>query len=93
MLFIVYCVDHPGMAERRQTHFAAHKARLLASPLKARIAGPLIDPDGSVGGSLFLYEAADIDAVRRLVHEDPFNTERIWKTVDIRLFLNRADEH
>ncbi|RQS62545.1 YciI family protein [Burkholderia sp. Bp8963] len=93
MFFVVYCVDHPGMAERRQTHFAAHKARLLASPLKARIAGPLIEPDGAVGGSLFLYEADDIETVRRLVQEDPFNTERIWKTVDIRIFLNRADEH
>ncbi|KAB0684983.1 YciI family protein [Burkholderia territorii] len=93
MLFVVYCLDHQGMAERRQTHFAAHKARLLASPLKARIAGPLIDPDGSVGGSLFLYDADDIEAVRRLVLDDPFNTEGIWKTVEIRFFLNRADEH
>jgi len=93
MLFVVYCLDHPDMAERRQTHFAAHKARLTASPLKARIAGPLLDPDGSVSGSLFLFETDDIEHVQRLVQDDPFNTEGIWKSVDIRLFLNRAGEH
>ncbi|WP_415749118.1 YciI family protein [Burkholderia sp. BCC1998] len=47
----------------------------------------------SVSGGLFLYEAGDIDTVRRLVHEDPFNTEGVWRTVDIRFFPNRADEH
>jgi len=93
MLFVVYCLDNPDMAERRQTHFAAHKARLMASPLTAKIAGPLIDPDGSVSGSLFVFETDDIENVRRLIHDDPFNTEGIWKSVDIRLFLNRADEH
>ncbi|RQS14903.1 YciI family protein [Burkholderia sp. Bp8998] len=93
MLFIVYCLDHPGMTDRRQIHFAAHKARLLASPLKARMAGPLVDADGAVGGSLFLYEADDIEAVRQLVLDDPFYTDGIWKSVDIRLFLNRAGEH
>jgi uncharacterized protein len=93
MQFIVYCLDHPGMAERRRVYFAAHKSRLEAAPLRALVAGPLFEPDGAVGGSFFLYESDDIEAIRRLVLDDPFHTAGIWKTVEIRRFENRAGSH
>ena len=90
MQFIVYCLDNPGMAEHRRAHFALHKARLLASPLQAMIAGPLTGVDGATRGSFFLYEADDIETVRSLVLKDPFNEAGIWKTVDIYRFENKA---
>ncbi|ANB73058.1 YciI family protein [Paraburkholderia phytofirmans] len=93
MHIIVYCLDHPETAERRRTHFAAHKARLQASPLRALIAGPLTEPDGTTSGSFFLYESEDIETVRHFVLDDPFNTAGIWKTVDIRHFENRVNSH
>lgn len=93
MQFIVYCLDHPGMAEHRRTHFATHKARLQASPLQALIAGPLTGTDGATLGSFFLYEADDIETVRRLILDDPFNSAGIWKTVDIYRFENKAGSH
>jgi uncharacterized protein YciI len=42
-------------------------------------------------GSFFLYEADDIDAVRRFNANDPFNGAGIWKSVEIRPFLKRVD--
>ncbi|MFM0074545.1 YciI family protein [Paraburkholderia sediminicola] len=93
MQFIVYCLDHSQMAERRRAHFEEHKARLQASTLRALIAGPLIELDGTVSGSFFHYESDDIETVRRFVLDDPFNTAGIWKTVDIWRFENRADSH
>jgi uncharacterized protein YciI len=93
MNFVVYCLDHPGMAERRRAHFEPHKARLQASPLRALIAGPLTGLDGTVNGSFFLYESDDIESVRRFVLDDPFNTAGIWKTVDIWRFENRVHSH
>lgn len=93
MHFVVYCLDHPDMAERRRAHFQVHKERLLASPLRALIAGPLTEPDGAISGSFFLYESDDIETVRRFVLDDPFNTAGIWKMVDIRCFENRVNSH
>jgi uncharacterized protein len=91
MHIIVYCLDHPGMAERRLAHYEAHKARLQTSPLLTLVSGPLTDLDGTPVGSFFLYESDDIEAVRRFIAEDPFNVAGIWNTVDIRPFIKRVD--
>ena len=93
MQFIVYCLDNPEMTEHRRAHFATHKAQLLASPLQALIAGPLTASDGKTRGSFFLYEADDIEAVRRQVCGDPFNAAGIWETVDIFRFDNKVGSH
>ncbi|MCG5078167.1 YciI family protein [Paraburkholderia tagetis] len=90
MHIVVYCLDHPDVIALRRTHFAAHKARLETSPLHTVIAGPLTEPDGTIVGSFFLYDAHDIETVRAFVLEDPFNIAGIWKTVDIRCFEKRA---
>ncbi|QBR01923.1 YciI family protein [Paraburkholderia pallida] len=91
MHFIVYCIDHPGMVERRLANYDAHKAWLETSPLRTLISGPLTELDGTMIGSFFLYEADDIENVRAFASRDPFNVAGIWETVDIRAFLKRVD--
>ena len=89
--FVVYCLDHPGMVQRRLDHYDAHKAYLQTSPVRALISGPLTELDGTMIGSFFLYEGDDIEAVRRFVVGDPFNQAGIWNTIDIRPFIKRVD--
>jgi uncharacterized protein len=91
MHFVVYCLDHPGVAERRLAHYDEHRAWRQASPLNTLISGPLTDFEGTAIGSFSLYEADDIEAVRRFVQDDPFNKAGVWNTVDIRPFLKRVD--
>jgi len=92
MHFTVYCLDHPGMLQRRLEHYEAHKAYLKAAPVKMLISGPLVEPDGkTMIGSFFLYETDCIDMLQRFVDEDPFNKAGIWKTVEVRAFLKRVD--
>ncbi|VXC14675.1 conserved hypothetical protein [Burkholderia sp. 8Y] len=92
MHFTVYCLDHPGMVERRLQHYDDHKAYLKTAPIKTLISGPLLDSDGeTMIGSFFLYEADDNGVLLRFVNEDPFNKAGIWKTVDVQQFLKRVD--
>jgi uncharacterized protein len=62
MNFVVYCLDHPGMVQRRLDHYEAHKAYLQTSPVRTLISGPLTELDGTMIGSFFLYEGDDIEA-------------------------------
>ncbi|CAL8481575.1 YciI family protein [Caballeronia sp. S22] len=92
MHFTVYCLDHPGMLQRRLEHYDDHKAYLKTAPIATLISGPLLESDGeTMIGSFFLYEADRIDVLRRFVDEDPFNQAGIWKTAEIRPFLKRVD--
>jgi uncharacterized protein len=91
MNFVVYCLDHPGMGQRRLENYEAHKAYLQTSPLHTLVSGPLTELDGTMNGSFFLYEGDDIAAVRAFVAGDPFNQAGIWKTIEIRPFVKRVD--
>jgi|ERR1700754_4076454 uncharacterized protein len=92
MHFTVYCLDHPGMVQRRLEHYEAHKAYLQTAPVRALISGPLLESDGeTMIGSFFLYEADRFDVLQRFVDEDPFNKAGIWRTIEVRPFLKRVD--
>ncbi|MBP0624810.1 YciI family protein [Cupriavidus consociatus] len=92
MHFIVYCLDHAGMVERRLEHYDAHKAYLETAPVKTLVSGPLTLPDGeTMIGSFFLYEADGAEEIQRFVDGDPFNKAGIWKSIEIRPFIKRVD--
>jgi uncharacterized protein len=92
MNYIVYCLDHDGMVDKRLEHYDAHKAYLATSPVKTLISGPLVaDDNQTMIGSFFLYESDSIEEVRQFARQDPFNKSGIWKTVEIRPFLKRVD--
>ncbi|NKJ47678.1 hypothetical protein CIC12_13175 [Burkholderia sp. SG-MS1] len=92
MHFTVYCLDHPGMLQRRLERYDDHKSYLKTAPIKTLISGPLLDSDGeTMIGSFFLYEVDRIDVLRRFVDDDPFNKAGIWRTVEVRPFLKRVD--
>ncbi|OUL72752.1 YciI family protein [Paraburkholderia hospita] len=92
MNYIVYCLDHDGMVEKRLENYDAHKAYLATSPVKTLVSGPVVAEDNqTMIGSFFLYESDSIEEVRAFNQADPFNKAGIWKTVDIRPFLKRVD--
>jgi uncharacterized protein len=92
MNFVVYCLDHHGMEERRSEHRDAHRAHLQNTSIRRLIAGPLTEPDGTtICGNFSVYEGDDIEALREYVLRDPYNEAGIWKTVEIRPFIMRID--
>jgi uncharacterized protein len=92
MNYIVYCLDHDGMVDKRLSNYDAHKAYLATSPVKTLVSGPLTASDNqTMIGSFFLYESDSIEEVQNFIKDDPFNKASIWKTIDIRPFLKRVD--
>jgi uncharacterized protein YciI len=84
-LFAITCQDKPGhldlRLERRPDHFAYLKTQ---EPL-IRVAGPRLDAQGQMCGSLFVIEAEDLAAAQAFSAGDPF-TAVLFETVQITAF-------
>ncbi len=92
MLFTMFCIDKPGVQERRKEVLPAHVEYLATEPVKLVISGPLVSDDGEdIIGSLYLFEAPDRAAVDAFQANDPLVQADIWETVEVRAFIKRVD--
>jgi len=92
MLFIIYCLDKPGVAELRAANMAAHKDYIDTKPIKLLLSGPLTTDDGKgVVGSFFMVDAADRAQVERFQRNDPMFKSGIWASIEVRAFAKRID--
>ena len=83
--FVLHCVDAPGAAPLRAQHRPAHLEHIRNSG-KVRVAGPLLDEDEAMIGSLIIVEARDMEAARAFSQADPFSREGVFGSVDIQRF-------
>lgn len=72
MLYIVLFTDNADRADVRQRLMPAHLDFLERHREQIRVAGPLLESDGSGAGGLWLVGTASHDAVMELVQADPF---------------------
>lgn len=84
MLFAIICIDKHGALETRKTNRDAHLAHIKGSGGAIVQAGPFLDGDGQMCGSLLIYEADDIDAARQWAAADPYAKAGLFQSVDIR---------
>ncbi|MEQ1582114.1 MAG: YciI family protein [Steroidobacteraceae bacterium] len=92
MLFVIHCIDKPGVEAARAAAIQAHVAYLATKPIKVMMSGPLTSDDGSrVVGSFFIVEAGDRAQVERFQAADPLFLAGIWATIDVRVFDKRVD--
>jgi hypothetical protein len=83
-LFVLTCIDHANGLERRMTVRPAHLAYVDENRAKLKIAGPLLDDDGQMIGSLFIMEADGRSEVEAFSAADPYRLNDVFETVDIR---------
>lgn len=91
MLFVIFCVDKPGIARDPEV-MAAHVEYLNNSPIKNVMSGPLTGDDGEgVTGSLYIVDAENRQAITDFQKDDPLVKADYWELVEVRAFNKRVD--
>ena len=83
MLFAVICDDAPENAHIREDQRPAHRAYLKESG-PVRQAGPFLDADGAMCGSLILIEVDDQQAAETWAMNDPYAKAGLFSNVAVR---------
>lgn len=84
MLYAIHCIDKPGHLEVRKANRDAHLAHIRGTDGAIVQAGPLLDAEGQMCGSLLIYEADDIAAPQAWAEADPYAAAGLFERVEIR---------
>jgi uncharacterized protein YciI len=82
--FALICLDKPGSVDLRLASREAHLAYVQDHRDLVRLAGPFLDDEGRMVGSLFLIEAPDEAAARAFHAADPYVLAGLFERSDLR---------
>lgn len=83
--FAVIGLDRDGALKTRRAAREAHLAYLAGFPEGfVRMAGPFLDDEGAMCGSLLIVEAPDRAAVDAFVAGDPYAAAGLFRSVEVR---------
>lgn len=82
MRFAIFAQDKPDSLELRMETRAEHLAYL--SNYELLVAGPLLDDDGAMCGSLIIMEAESSEEIERIAEGDPYRKAGLFESVTIR---------
>jgi len=86
--FLIYAEDKAGSLHIRQNARADHLAWLKApSDVKLLSAGPWLDNEGTMRGSLVIVEADSQDVVENWLSHDPYRLAGLTKNVTIKPYM------
>ncbi len=89
MKFIVYTEDKPNSLNIRKENRNAHLAFLRAgdAPVELLTAGPWLDDDGVMRGSVLIVEADDKETVENWLSDDPYRAAGLTGKTMIKAFV------
>jgi len=76
------CTDKPGHLETRKGNRDAHLAYIKDTGV-VEMAGPLLDTDGNMAGSLIILDVDDYAAARAWADADPYARAGLFETVSL----------
>ena len=82
MLVALMAHDKEGALSVRQENRAAHLDYLKSTDLVAQ-AGPLLNDEGGMIGSLIILDVADMDAGKAWANNDPYAKAGLFGSVDL----------
>lgn len=82
MLVALIAHDKPGALSIRQENRPAH-VEYLKSSGAVQQAGPLLDDQGEMAGSLIILDVADMDAADAWVAGDPYGKAGLFASVQL----------
>lgn len=90
MLFFVHRVDKPGVHDLRMKTRPAHMAFAEELGDTLYFAGPTMDDDGKMNGSVWIVEAASRDEAAAITARDPYEKVDLFESKIIRAFVRTA---
>jgi uncharacterized protein len=81
--FLLLCLDKPGSLALRMANREAHLAYVAVNADKVPAAGPLLDDEGQMKGSLLVVEAQDRATVEAFSAADPYRQAGLFERVEI----------
>jgi uncharacterized protein YciI len=85
-LYMLACFDKPDALDLRMATREAHLAWARHKHERIRMAGPMLDEQDQMAGSLFFLEAADEAEVRAFNADDPYTRAGLFGRVEIKRF-------
>jgi hypothetical protein len=82
MLIALIARDKPGALQTRLDNRDAHVAYLKSTGVVSQ-AGPLLDDDGGMIGSLVILEVEDMQAARDWAENDPYAKAGLFSGVEL----------
>lgn len=82
MRFAVICTDKPGHLEVRKANRAAHLAYIQETGVVEQ-AGPFLNADGDMAGSLLILDVADLAAAQAWADGDPYAAAGLFEAVRV----------
>lgn len=83
MRFALMTKDKPGALQTRMDTREAHLA-YVADTGVVEMAGPVLDDEGQMCGSLIILEVADLDAAQAWADNDPYAKAGLFSDVTLR---------
>lgn len=84
MLFAMIAKDTPGTIDKRLAVRPVHLQHLDSLGQQLRLAGALLNAEGTPEGSLVVIEAETLEAATAIFNADPFVSEGIFDSVEIK---------
>lgn len=81
MLYAVTCQDKPNMLDARLANRPAHLEWADREDSQIKAGGPLLDANDKPIGSLLLVEAANPEALRTYLEQDPYAQAGVFEEV------------
>lgn len=85
-LFTLKCIERPSAQATRAGLRDAHRLHLDSLGDALRAAGPLLNPEGEIIGSLIFVEAKDFDEARAILANDPYSKAGLFERTEVTLF-------
>ncbi len=82
--FAIVASDKPGALDLRTALRPEHLAYLTAHAHMLKVAGPFLDADGQMDGSLLIVEADSIEEVQAFAADEPFAKGGLFESLVIR---------
>jgi uncharacterized protein YciI len=85
-LFMLACFDRPNSLDLRMATREAHLTYVRDNVAMVKVAGPMLDDEDGMAGSLFILTAPNRAAVQAFNAADPYQKAGLFAQVEIRGF-------